>query len=182
MIRERVPNQGAISRHRLITEYDTFVLMNKYDANDVYLYKKILRTVNTYVIFDTVMIIRLMLNCLVQQKVLVFLMKIITLLLQIMLQSLVTLHMIKSHILIEWINMENKFKNKTLVHQVIEALWNPMDIDYVYDRYENGMSVEDIIATDFIVMKKVVLRTFSHQYHLCITVHNNMIRRKKYEL
>ena len=40
MIRERVPNQGAISRHRLITEYDTFVLMNKYDANDVYLYKK----------------------------------------------------------------------------------------------------------------------------------------------
>lgn len=32
--------------------------------------------------------------------------------------------------------MENKFKNKTLVHQVIEALWNPMEIDYAYDRYK----------------------------------------------
>lgn len=78
--------------------------------------------------------------------------------------------------------METKFKNKTLVRQVIESLWNPMEIDYTYDRYESGMSVEDIIATDFIVMKKVVLRTFSSQYHLCLTLHNNMIRRKKYEL
>lgn len=50
--------------------------------------------------------------------------------------------------------METKFKNKTLVRQVIEELWYPMEIDYAYDRYENGMSVEDIIATDFIVMKK----------------------------
>lgn len=40
MIRERVSNQGAISRHRLITEYGTFVLINKYDANDVFLYKQ----------------------------------------------------------------------------------------------------------------------------------------------
>lgn len=78
--------------------------------------------------------------------------------------------------------METKFKNQTLVHQVIETLWNPMEIDYAYDRYKNGMSIEDIIATDFIVMKKVVLRIFSHQYHLCLTLHNNMIRRKKYEL
>lgn len=78
--------------------------------------------------------------------------------------------------------METKFKNQTLVRQVIEMLWNPMEIDYAYDRYKNGMSVEDIIATDFIVMKKVVLRTFSHQYHLCLTLHNDMIRRKKYEL
>ena len=40
MIRERVPNQGAISRHRLITEYNAFVMINKYDANDVFLYKQ----------------------------------------------------------------------------------------------------------------------------------------------
>lgn len=40
MIRERVSNQDAISRHRLITEYETFILMNKYDASDVCLYKK----------------------------------------------------------------------------------------------------------------------------------------------
>lgn len=78
--------------------------------------------------------------------------------------------------------METKFKNKTLVRQVIEVLWNPMEIDYTYNRYENGMSIEDIIATDFTEMKKVVLRTFSSQYHLCLTLHNNMIRRKKYEL
>lgn len=50
--------------------------------------------------------------------------------------------------------METKFKNNTLVHQVIESLWNPMEIEYTYDRYKNGMSIEDIIATDFIVMKK----------------------------
>ena len=78
--------------------------------------------------------------------------------------------------------METKFKNKTLVYQIIESLWNPMKIEYAYDRYKNGMSVEDIIATDFIVMKKTVLRTFSRQYHLWITLHNNMIRRKHYEL
>lgn len=40
MIRERVPNQGAIPRHFLITDYDTFVVINKYDASDAYLYKK----------------------------------------------------------------------------------------------------------------------------------------------
>ena len=40
MIRERVQNNGAIQRHRLIRDYDAFVLMNKYDANDVSLYKK----------------------------------------------------------------------------------------------------------------------------------------------
>lgn len=46
MIRERVSNQDAISRHRLITEYETFILMNKYDASDVYLYKKDFKTSN----------------------------------------------------------------------------------------------------------------------------------------
>lgn len=40
MIRERVSNQGAIPRHYLITNYDDFVIMNKYDANDISLYKK----------------------------------------------------------------------------------------------------------------------------------------------
>lgn len=50
--------------------------------------------------------------------------------------------------------METKFKNKTLVRQVIEVLWNPRKIDYAYDRYENGMSVEDIIVTDFTGMEK----------------------------
>lgn len=78
--------------------------------------------------------------------------------------------------------METKFKNKTLVRQVIEGLWNPMKIDYAYDRYENGMSVEDIIVTDFTGMEKMVLRTFSRMYHLCLTLHNDMIRRKHYEL
>lgn len=40
MIRERVSTQGAIPRHCLITDYDAFVLINKYDASDAYLYKK----------------------------------------------------------------------------------------------------------------------------------------------
>lgn len=40
MIRERVPSVGSISRHRLITEYNAFVMINKYDANDVFLYKQ----------------------------------------------------------------------------------------------------------------------------------------------
>lgn len=40
MIRERISTQDAISRHRLITEYETFILINKYDASDVCLYKK----------------------------------------------------------------------------------------------------------------------------------------------
>lgn len=40
MIRERVSTQGAIPRRCLITDYDTFVLINKYDASDAYLYKK----------------------------------------------------------------------------------------------------------------------------------------------
>lgn len=40
MIRERVSNQGAIPRRCLITDYDAFVLINKYDASDAYLYKK----------------------------------------------------------------------------------------------------------------------------------------------
>ena len=40
MIRERVPSIGSISRHRLITEYNAFVMINKYDANDVFLYKQ----------------------------------------------------------------------------------------------------------------------------------------------
>lgn len=40
MIRERVQNQGAIPRRCLITDYDAFVLINKHDTDDVYLYKK----------------------------------------------------------------------------------------------------------------------------------------------
>lgn len=40
MIRERVSTQGAIPRRCSITDYDTFVLINKYDASDAYLYKK----------------------------------------------------------------------------------------------------------------------------------------------
>lgn len=40
MIRERVSHQGVIPRRCLITDYDAFVLINKYDASDVYLYKK----------------------------------------------------------------------------------------------------------------------------------------------
>lgn len=40
MIRERVQNNGAIPRRCLITDYDAFVLINKDDASDVYLYKK----------------------------------------------------------------------------------------------------------------------------------------------
>ncbi len=78
--------------------------------------------------------------------------------------------------------METKFKNKTLVRQVIETSWNPMKIDYTYNRYENGMSVEDIIATDFTGIEKLALQNFSRRYHLCLTLHNDMIRRKKYEL
>lgn len=78
--------------------------------------------------------------------------------------------------------METKFKNPILVRQAIEVLWNPMKIDYAYDRYKNGMYVENIIATDFTGMEEMVLRTFSRRYHLCLTLHNNMIRRKHYEL
>ena len=40
MIRERVSNPDAIPRRCLITDYDTFVVINKYDASDTYLYKK----------------------------------------------------------------------------------------------------------------------------------------------
>ena len=40
MIRERVQNHGAIPRHRLITEYENIIIMNKYNASDVNLYKK----------------------------------------------------------------------------------------------------------------------------------------------
>ena len=40
MIRERVQNHGVIPRHCMITEYETFIIMNKYDASDVYLYQK----------------------------------------------------------------------------------------------------------------------------------------------
>lgn len=78
--------------------------------------------------------------------------------------------------------METKFKNQTLVRQVIESSWNPMKIDYTYNRYENGMSVEDIIATDFTGIEQLALRNFSRRYHLYLILHNNMIRRKKYEL
>ena len=42
MIRERAQNNGAIPRHCLITDYDDFVLIHKYDNTDVSLYKKIL--------------------------------------------------------------------------------------------------------------------------------------------
>ncbi len=40
MIRERVQSVGAIPRHFLITNYNAFVLINKYDASKIYLYKK----------------------------------------------------------------------------------------------------------------------------------------------
>lgn len=40
MIRERVQNHGVIPRHCLITEYNAFVVINKYDENGVFLYKK----------------------------------------------------------------------------------------------------------------------------------------------
>ena len=40
MIRERVSTQGAIPRRCLITDYDAFVLINKYDASKISLYKK----------------------------------------------------------------------------------------------------------------------------------------------
>lgn len=40
MIRERVQNHGAIPRHCLITNYNAFVLINKYDASKISLYKK----------------------------------------------------------------------------------------------------------------------------------------------
>ena len=40
MIRERAQNHSAISRHCFIKNYDAFVLINKYDANQVSLYKK----------------------------------------------------------------------------------------------------------------------------------------------
>lgn len=40
MIRERAQNHSAISRHCVIKNYDAFVLINKYDANQVSLYKK----------------------------------------------------------------------------------------------------------------------------------------------
>lgn len=40
MIRERVQSVGAIPRHCLITNYNAFVLINKYDASKIYLYKK----------------------------------------------------------------------------------------------------------------------------------------------
>lgn len=78
--------------------------------------------------------------------------------------------------------METKFKNKTLVRQVIDTIWNPYRIAYACERYENGMSIEDIIATDYADMEKAVLLTFSRRYHLCLTLHNNMRRRKHYEL
>lgn len=78
--------------------------------------------------------------------------------------------------------METKFKNKKLVRQVIETSWNPCRIAYVYERYENGMSVEDIIATDFIGIDKVVLRNFSQRYHLYLTLYNRKVRRQKHEL
>ena len=32
MIRERVQNHGVIPRHCMITEYETFIIMNKYDV------------------------------------------------------------------------------------------------------------------------------------------------------
>lgn len=78
--------------------------------------------------------------------------------------------------------METKFKNKKLVRQVIGATWNPYRIAYAYERYENGMSVEDIIATDYTDIEKAVLHTFSRRYHILLTLHNNKIRRQKYEL
>ena len=78
--------------------------------------------------------------------------------------------------------METKFKNKKLVRQVIDTIWNPYRIAYACERYENGMFIEDIIATDYADMEKAVLLTFSRRYHLCLTLHNNMIRRKHYEL
>lgn len=40
MIRERVQNNGVIPRHCLITNYNAFVLINKYDASKISLYKK----------------------------------------------------------------------------------------------------------------------------------------------
>lgn len=40
MIRERVQNNGVIPRHCLITDYDAFVLIDKYDDNNISLYKK----------------------------------------------------------------------------------------------------------------------------------------------
>lgn len=40
MIRERVQNNGVIPRHCLIMNYNAFVLINKYDANKISLYKK----------------------------------------------------------------------------------------------------------------------------------------------
>lgn len=40
MIRERVQNHGVIPRHCLITNYNAFVLINKYDASKISLYKK----------------------------------------------------------------------------------------------------------------------------------------------
>lgn len=51
--------------------------------------------------------------------------------------------------------METKFKNKTLVRQGIGAIWNPYRIDSAYKKYENGMSVEDIIATDYADIEKL---------------------------
>lgn len=78
--------------------------------------------------------------------------------------------------------METKFKNKTLVRQVIDTIWNPYRIAYACERYENGISIEDIIATDYTGIEKVVLRTFSKHYHLLITLYNYNVRRKKYEL
>ena len=78
--------------------------------------------------------------------------------------------------------METKFKNKKLVHQVIDVSWNPTKMVYAHERYESGISVEDIIATDYTGIEKVVLRTFSQHYHLFITLYNDNIRRKKYEL
>lgn len=78
--------------------------------------------------------------------------------------------------------METKFKNKKLVRQVIDAIWNPYRIDSAYKKYENGMSVEDIIATDYADIKKAVLHTFSRWYHIFLTLYNDEIRRKKHEL
>ena len=78
--------------------------------------------------------------------------------------------------------METKFKNKKLARQVIDTIWNTYMIDFAYKKYENGMSVEDIIATDYADIEKAVLHTFSRRYHIFLTLYNDEIRRKKHEL
>lgn len=78
--------------------------------------------------------------------------------------------------------METKFKNKKIVRQVIDATWNPFRIASAYERYENGMSVEDIIATDYADIEKAVLHTFSRRYHIYLTLYNDKIRRQKHDI